>query len=208
MAQDYNQTLNLPKTQFPMRAGLPQREPVMLEQWEKDRLFYKMIENNEGKPLYVFHDGPPYANADIHLGTALNKVLNDVIVRYKNMSGYKCNYIPGWDCHGLPIELRAIKEIGFEEAQDPVKLRRHCRQFALRHVENQKRQFKRLGTLADYDNPYLTLKPEYEALQIEIFGDMADKGYILSRCTGAPTATPPWRKPKLNTRKTPANRFT
>ncbi|HHY52258.1 MAG TPA: isoleucine--tRNA ligase [Clostridiales bacterium] len=178
MAQDYNQTLNLPKTDFPMRAGLPQREPVMLEQWEKNRLFYKMIENNEGKPLYVFHDGPPYANADIHLGTALNKVLKDVIVRYKNMTGYKCNYIPGWDCHGLPIELKAIKEIGFEEAQDPVKLRRHCREFALRHVENQKKQFKRLGTLADYDNPYLTLKPEYEALQIEIFGNMADKGYI------------------------------
>ncbi len=178
MPQDYNTTLNLPKTEFPMRASLPQREPPMLEQWEKDRLFYKMVENNEGKPLYVFHDGPPYANANIHLGTALNKVLKDIIVRYKNMAGFQCHYVPGWDCHGLPIELKAIKEIGFEEAQDPVKLRQHCRSFALRHVENQKEQFKRLGTLADYDAPYLTLKSDYEALQIEIFGDMAEKGYI------------------------------
>ncbi|MDR2908940.1 MAG: class I tRNA ligase family protein, partial [Oscillospiraceae bacterium] len=178
MPEDYNTTLNLPKTEFPMRAGLPQREPTMLEQWEKDRLYYNMVENNKGKPLFVFHDGPPYANADIHLGTALNKVLKDVIVRYKNMTGYLCSYVPGWDCHGLPIELKAMKEIGLKEASDPVKLRRHCRDFALYHVENQKKQFKRLGTLANYDDPYLTLTPDYEALQIEIFGDMAEKGYI------------------------------
>ena len=108
MPQDYNQTLNLPKTDFPMRAGLPKREPEMLKSWEKERLYYKMVENNEGKPLYVFHDGPPYANADIHLGTALNKVLKDIIVRYKNMSGFNTTYIPGWDTHGLPIELKAI----------------------------------------------------------------------------------------------------
>ena len=178
MPVDYNQTLNLPSTEFPMRANLPQREPAMLEQWEKERLYYKMIESNEGKPLYVFHDGPPYANADIHLGTALNKILKDVIVRHKNISGYKCQYVPGWDTHGLPIELKAMKEIGLKEALDPVKLRKHCREFALYHVENQKKQFKRLGTLAHYDDPYLTLAPEYEALQIEIFGAMAEKGYI------------------------------
>ena len=178
MPVDYNQTLNLPKTEFPMRANLPQREPAMLEQWERERLYYKMIEHNEGKPLYAFHDGPPYANADIHLGTALNKILKDVIVRHKNISGYKCQYVPGWDTHGLPIELKAMKEIGLKEAADPVKLRKHCREFALYHVENQKKQFKRLGTLAHYDDPYLTLAPEYEALQIEIFGAMAEKGYI------------------------------
>ena len=178
MPLDYNQTLKLPKTDFPMRANLPQREPLMLEQWEKQGLYYKMIENNDSKPLYVFHDGPPYANADIHLGTALNKILKDVIVRFKNISGYKCHYIPGWDTHGLPIELKAMKEIGLKEAADPVKLRRHCRDFALFHVENQKKQFKRLGTIAHYDDPYLTLAPEYEALQIEIFGAMAEKGYI------------------------------
>ncbi|MDR2932782.1 MAG: isoleucine--tRNA ligase, partial [Oscillospiraceae bacterium] len=178
MPQDYNQTLNLPKTDFPMRAGLPQREPDMLAQWEENRLYYKMVENNRDKPVYAFHDGPPYANADIHLGTALNKVLKDIIVRHKNMTGYKTAYVPGWDTHGLPIELKAIKELGLDSVSDPVELRRQCHEFALYHVENQKKQFKRLGTLADYDNPYLTLKPEYEALQIEIFGAMAKKGYI------------------------------
>ena len=191
---DYNQTLCLPKTDFPMRANLPDREPLMLAQWEEDKLYDKMIEQGDGKPLYVFHDGPPYANADIHLGTALNKILKDVIVRYKNISGYKCHYIPGWDTHGLPIELKAMKEIGLKEATDPVKLRKHCRDFALFHVENQKKQFKRLGTLAHYDDPYLTLAPEYEALQIEIFGAMADKGYIYKDlksvywCPGCTTA--------------------
>ncbi len=178
MPQDYNQTLNLPKTDFPMRAGLPQREPEMLEKWEKERLYYKMIENNEGKPLYTFHDGPPYANADIHLGTALNKVLKDIIVRYKNMAGFKAAYVPGWDTHGLPIELKAIKKHGLQITSDPVELRKACKEFALFHVENQKKQFKRLGTLADYDDPYLTLKPDYEAKQIEVFGEMAKKGYI------------------------------
>ncbi|MCL2034033.1 MAG: isoleucine--tRNA ligase [Oscillospiraceae bacterium] len=178
MPQDYNQTLNLPKTDFPMRAGLPQREPVMLEKWEKERLYYKMVERNAKKPLYVFHDGPPYANASIHMGTALNKVLKDIIVRYKNISGFNATYVPGWDTHGLPIELKAIKQHGVQIASDRVELRRHCREFALYHVESQKKQFKRLGTLADYDNPYLTLAPEYEAKQIEIFGDMAKKGYI------------------------------
>lgn len=178
MAQDYNQTLNLPKTDFPMRAGLPQREPGEVERWDKENLYRKMIEHNEGKPLYVFHDGPPYANASIHLGTALNKVLKDIIVRYKNMSGYKAAYVPGWDTHGLPIELRAIKKIGLDAVSNPVHLRKHCKEFALQHVEIQKKQFKRLGTLADYDHPYLTLAPEFEAKQIEIFGEMAKKNYI------------------------------
>lgn len=178
MPVDYNQTLNLPKTDFPMRAGLPKREPEILEKWENDRLYYKMVENNKGKPKYIFHDGPPYANADIHLGTALNKVLKDIIVRYKNMHGFLAPYVPGWDTHGLPIELKAIKEKGLDILSDKVALRKQCKDFALYHVENQKKQFKRLGTLADYDNPYLTLKPEYEAKQIEIFGAMAKKGYI------------------------------
>ena len=176
--QDYSKTLNLPKTDFSMRAGLPQKEPGMVEKWDRERLYDKMIEKNEGKPLYMFHDGPPYANANIHLGTALNKVLKDIIVRQKNLSGYKAPYTPGWDTHGLPIELKAIKELGVSSDITPVELRKVCRDFALRFVENQKQEFKRLGTLADYDNPYLTLKPEYEARQIEIFGAMANKGYI------------------------------
>ena len=178
MPQDYNKTLNLPKTDFAMRAALPQREPQMLEQWEEDRVYDKMVARNEGKPDFMFHDGPPYANAAIHLGTALNKILKDFIVRSKNMMGYHAPYIPGWDTHGLPIELKALKELGVENIPSKIELRRHCRDFALYHVENQKKQFKRLGTLADYDHPYLTLRPEFEAKQIEIFGEMAKKGYI------------------------------
>lgn len=179
MPQDYNETLNLPKTDFPMRGGLPKKEPVTLEKWDEERLYYKIIENNKGKPTYILHDGPPYANGDIHLGTALNKVLKDIIVKYKNMSGYCSPYVPGWDTHGLPIELKAMKSIGVENGAIPaIKLRQHCKEFALSYVENQKNQFKRLGVLGDFENPYLTLKPEFEARQVKVFGEMAKKGYI------------------------------
>ena len=178
MPQDYNQTLNLPQTDFQMRAALPQREPEMLKEWEENKRYEKLIKKNEGKPLYVLHDGPPYANGDIHLGTALNKVLKDFIVRYKNMAGFQSPYVPGWDTHGLPIELKAMKSIGVNNIKSPVDLRHHCREFALSFVENQKKQFQRLGVWGDFDDPYLTLKPEFEARQIEIFGEMAKKGYI------------------------------
>jgi len=176
---DYNNTLNLPKTDFPMRGNLPKREPEILEKWESKRLYYKMIEKNQGRPLYILHDGPPYANGEIHLGTALNKTLKDFIIKYKNMTGFCAPYVPGWDTHGLPIELKAMKAIGVENgAIPPVELRKHCHDFALTHVQNQMKQFKRLGTLGDYDDPYLTLKPEYEARQVEVFGEMAKKGYM------------------------------
>lgn len=179
MALDYNTTLNLPKTDFPMRGNLPKREPATIEKWENERLYYKMIEKNQGKPSYILHDGPPYANGEIHLGTALNKTLKDIIVKYKNMSGFYAPYVPGWDTHGLPIELKAMKAIGVENgAIPPVELRKHCHDFAMKHVNNQMKQFKRLGTLGDYDDPYLTLKPEFEARQIEVFGEMAKKGYM------------------------------
>jgi len=179
MPQDYNQTLNLPQTDFAMRAGLPQREPEMFKKIDEQDIYGKIIKKNQGKPQYILHDGPPYANGDIHLGTALNKVLKDFIVKYKNMSGYCAPYIPGWDTHGLPIELKAIKKIGVDRALlSPVDLRKHCKEFALLYVDNQRNQFKRLGSIGDYSNPYLTLKPEFEAKQIEIFGDMAEKGYI------------------------------
>ncbi len=179
MSLDYNTTLNLPKTDFPMRGNLPKREPALVEKWENDRLYYKMIEKNQDRPTYILHDGPPYANGEIHLGTALNKTLKDIIVKYKNMSGYCSPYVPGWDTHGLPIELKAMKAIGVENgAIPPVELRKHCHDFAMKHVDNQMRQFKRLGTLGDYDDPYLTLKPEFEARQIEVFGEMAKKGYM------------------------------
>ncbi len=179
MAQDYNSTLNLPATDFPMRGNLPKREPEILKKWEDSRLYYKMIEKNQGKPSYILHDGPPYANGEIHLGTALNKTLKDFIVKYKNMSGFCAPYVPGWDTHGLPIELKAMKSIGVENgAIPPVELRKHCRDFAMTHVKNQMKQFKRLGTLGDYDDPYLTLKHEYEARQVEVFGKMAKDGYM------------------------------
>lgn len=179
MPQDYNQTINLPKTDFSMRAALPQREPELLKGWEETRLYNKMMEKNSNLPLYVLHDGPPYANGDIHLGTALNKVLKDIIIRYKNMAGFKAPYIPGWDTHGLPIELKARKKIGGDQtALSPVELREGCREFALSYVDLQRDSFKRLGSLGDYDHPYLTLQPQLEAKQIEIFGEMAKKGYI------------------------------
>ena len=178
MANDYNSTMNLPKTDFSMRASLPQKEPGMIEAWDKNDLYYKMIKHNEGKPTFILHDGPPYANASIHMGTALNKVLKDIIVRSKNMAGYCAPYIPGWDTHGLPIELKALAELGLDKSITPVKLRETCRNFAKKHVEIQKGHFKRLGTIADYKNPYITLTNDFEAKQIEIFGEMAKKGYI------------------------------
>lgn len=179
MAEDFNSTLNLPQTDFAMRANLPKREPDMLAKWEDERLYYALSKKNEGKPSYTLHDGPPYANGNIHMGTALNKVLKDIIVKYKSMTGYNANYVPGWDCHGLPIELKAIKQIGVDSGKvDPVELRRSCRSFALSCLDDQKKQFKRLGVWGDFDNPYLTLKPEFEAKQVEVFGEMVKKGYI------------------------------
>ena len=178
MPQDYNATLNLPKTAFQMRAGLPQKEPGILAKWEEQKLYQQMIRRNEGKPLYVLHDGPPYANGDIHLGTALNKVLKDIIVRSKNMLGFQSPYIPGWDTHGLPIELQARKKAGVNSGASDLELRKICRDYALHYVDVQREQFKRLGVLGDWEHPYLTLEPQFEARQIEVFGEMAKKGYI------------------------------
>ncbi len=180
MQQDYNQTLNLPVTDFPMRGNLPQREPEFLNKWEQEDLYGKIMEKNEGKPLYVLHDGPPYANGNIHIGTAMNKIIKDMIVRYRNLAGYKAPFVPGFDTHGLPIELKARAKAGIENAlsMPPVELRDICRDFALQYVHDQTEQFKRLGVLADWENPYLTLAPTFEARQIEVFGEMATKGYI------------------------------
>ena len=132
MPQDYNKTLNLPETEYPMRGNLPTKEPTMVSEWEESGLYKKILKRNEGKPEYILHDGPPYANGDIHLGTALNKVLKDIIVKQKNMSGMCAHYVPGWDTHGLPTELKAMKAIGVENgAIPPLELRKHCREFAL-----------------------------------------------------------------------------
>ncbi len=180
MSKDYNNTLNLPKTDFPMRAGLPQREPEILSKWEENQIYDKLMEKNEGKPVYILHDGPPYANGDIHLGHALNKILKDIIVRYKNMTGYKAPFIPGWDTHGLPTELKARKKAGIGKKANITdkELRDICKQFVMDYVDGQREQFKRLGVLGDWAHPYITLQPEFEAKQIEVFAQMADKGAI------------------------------
>ncbi|MDQ5983830.1 MAG: Isoleucine--tRNA ligase [Eubacteriales bacterium SKADARSKE-1] len=180
MAKDYNNTLNLPKTEFPMRAGLPKSEPLMLKNWEDNNIHKKLMKKNEGKPLYVLHDGPPYANGSIHMGHALNKVLKDIIVRYKNMSGFKSPFVPGWDTHGLPTELKARAKEGVKnsESVNDVELRELCEEFVKGYIDEQREGFKRLGVIGDWDNPYITMQKAFEATQIEVFADMADKGYI------------------------------
>ena len=178
--QDYNKTLNLPVTEFPMRAGLPTREPEALKQWQDEGVYEELLKINEGKPLYILHDGPPYANGIIHMGTALNKSLKDFIVRYKNMTGFKAPYVPGYDTHGLPTELKARKAAGMKSSErvSALELRKMCKEFAVKFADDQRAQFERLGVLGEWDNPYLTLKNEYVAKQIEVFGKMAEKGYI------------------------------
>ena len=179
MAQNYNDTIHKMQTPFEMRAGLPKKEPKMLEDWEQNHVYEQMIKNNEGKPQYILHDGPPYANGNIHMGTALNKIIKDIIIRYKNMSGFQAPYVPGYDTHGLPIELKALTSLGDKKAGvSKLELRQICKEFATEHIGVMNEQFKRLGVQGDFENPYLTLRPEFEARQVEIFGEMAKKGYI------------------------------
>jgi len=180
MSEDYGKTLNLPKTAFPMRGGLPEKEPQMLKVWQEKDIYKKRLERNKHKgKKFVLHDGPPYANGGIHLGTALNKVLKDIILRYYDMKGYYTPYIPGWDTHGLPTELKAIKEKGLNRHEvGPVVFREACEEIARKYLDEQRGSFKRLGVMADWDNPYITLEPEFEAKQIEVFGQMAKLGCI------------------------------
>lgn len=176
---DYSKTLNMIQTDFPMRGNLPQREPEILKFWEEVDIYRQVQQKNQGRPKFVLHDGPPYANGDIHLGHTLNKVLKDIVVKYKSMSGYDAPYVPGWDTHGLPIEQRAIKDLGLNrKAVSAVEFRQRCAEYARKYAGLQKEQFKRLGVRGDWENPYLTLMPHFEAKQIEIFGEMAKRGYI------------------------------
>jgi isoleucyl-tRNA synthetase len=162
-----------------MRAGLPKKEPELLKDWEENHVYETMIRNNAGKPRFILHDGPPYANGNIHMGTALNKIIKDIIVRYKNMTGYCAPYVPGYDTHGLPIELKALGSLGDKKAGvSKLELRKICKEFATEHISAMSDQFKRLGVQGDFENPYLTLRPEFEARQVEIFGEMAKCGYI------------------------------
>lgn len=177
--KDYGNSLNLPQTEFPMRANLPQREPQLLAKWKSMAIYAEVQKKNAGRPKFILHDGPPYANGNIHLGHVLNKTLKDIVVKYKSMSGFDAPYVPGWDTHGLPIEQKAIKDLGLNKnAADKVAFREKCREYALKYVDVQKEQFQRMGVRGDWGHPYLTLQPEFEAVQIRAFGEMAQKGYI------------------------------
>lgn len=171
-------TLNLGKTKFPMRGNLPVREVERQNEWEENKVYEQRQKLNEGKPSFVLHDGPPYANGNIHMGHAMNKISKDFIVRSKSMMGFHAPYVPGWDTHGLPIEQQ-LKKAGVDrKALSVAEFREMCRQYALEQVDKQRKDFKRLGVAGEWDNPYLTLKPEYEAQQIRVFGKMAEKGLI------------------------------
>ncbi|WP_252313857.1 isoleucine--tRNA ligase [Sinobaca sp. H24] len=175
----YKETLLMPKTDFPMRGNLPNREPERQKEWESENMYQKVQERTAGRPLFVLHDGPPYANGDIHMGHALNKVLKDFIVRYKSMSGFHAPYVPGWDTHGLPIETALTKNKKVNRKKMSVaEFRQACEEYALKQVDRQREQFKRLGVRGDWDNPYITLTNDYEAQQIKVFGEMAKRGYI------------------------------
>lgn len=177
--KDYGKTLNLPQTDFPMRGNLPENEPKILEKVFENGLYEKMLKKNEGHTPYVLHDGPPYANGEIHIGHALNKVLKDTIVRYKNLQGFYTPYIPGYDTHGMPTEKKAIEKLGLNRDEIPVtKFRDTCKQFTEEYKDKQTNGFKRLGVLGDWENPYITYQPQMEARQIGVFADMYKKGYI------------------------------
>lgn len=176
---DYSKTVNLPTTDFPMKANLPKREPDMLAVWEKDKIYERILKSRTNAELYILHDGPPYANGNIHLGHALNKILKDIIVKHKTMSGFKAPYVPGWDCHGLPIELHVTRGLG-EKAKQMHKseIRKLCREYAAKYVKIQMEEFKRLGVFGDYEKPYLTMTAEYEAEILNVFGKLFQEGFI------------------------------
>ena len=171
------ETLNLPKTEFPQRANLPKREPGWIA--DRENLYGQIQEARKDAELYVLHDGPPYANGDAHIGTGVNKVLKDIVVRYKTMRGYLAPYIPGWDCHGLPIEHMVMRELGAEQKDASVtEIRRRCRIYAEKYVDIQRGQFQRIGVLGDWENPYLTFQPSYEAGVLAVFEDLVRGGYV------------------------------
>lgn len=176
---DYKQTLNLPATDFPMKAGLPNREPVMLKRWQEQDLYQQLRQKNHNKPKFILHDGPPYANGEIHIGHAVNKILKDIILKSKTLSGFNTPYVPGWDCHGLPIELNVEKKVGKPGVKvSPAEFRQACRDYAAKQVDGQREDFKRLGVLADWDNPYLTMDFQFEADIIRTLGEIIENGHL------------------------------
>ncbi|MBI4208826.1 MAG: isoleucine--tRNA ligase [Deltaproteobacteria bacterium] len=176
---EYKSTLNLPQTAFPMKANLPQREPEILKRWEETNLYPQIVEQQKEAPAYLLHDGPPYANGHIHLGHALNKILKDIIVRSRNQMGFRSEYVPGWDCHGLPIEHQVDKELGpKKKTMTQTQIRSECRKYAKKFVEIQKKEFQRLGVMGDWEHPYLTMDPSYEATIVREFGQMVRAGGV------------------------------
>src|SRR5437762_942644 len=191
MSQNYKDTLNLPRTEFPMKANLPAREPEMLKAWEETRLYQQIQKSRQGRELFVLHDGPPFANGDVHMGTALNKILKDFVVKSQTMLGKRAPYVPGWDCHGLPIEYKVVKE---SRDLAPLEVRKRCEAFARKFIDIQREQFKRLGVFGDWEHPYLTMDPKYEAEILRAFAIFVEKGLVYQSMkpvfwsTGAQTA--------------------
>src|SRR5438105_1126712 len=191
MSRNYKNTLNLPRTEFPMKANLAAREPEMLREWEETRLYQQIQKSREGRELFVLHDGPPFANGDVHMGTALNKILKDFVVKSQTMLGKRAPYVPGWDCHGLPIEYKVVKE---SRELSPLEIRKQCAAFAQKFIDIQRAQFKRLGVFGDWEHPYLTMDPKYEAEILRAFAVFVEEGLVYEAqkpvfwSTGAQTA--------------------
>jgi len=191
MSQNYKDTLNLPRTDFPMKANLAAREPQLLKAWEETRVYQQIQKSRAGRELFVLHDGPPFANGDVHMGTALNKILKDFVVKSQTMLGKRAPYVPGWDCHGLPIEYKVVKE---SRALSPLEIRKKCEAFARKFIDIQREQFKRLGVFGDWEHPYLTMDPKYEAEILRAFAVFVEEGLVYEAqkpvfwSTGAQTA--------------------
>src|SRR6266478_7359776 len=178
-ALDLKKTVNLPRTDFPMKANLAQAEPRLLDQWEKSQLYQQIRKARAGRPKYVLHDGPPYANGNIHLGHVFNKALKDFVVKSKTMAGFDSPYVPGWDCHGLPIEIKVDGELGAKKAHMPaIEIRRACRKYAEKFIDIQRTDFKRLGILGRWDSPYTTMSAEYQSVIAGAFVEFLDRGYV------------------------------
>ncbi len=177
---DYKSTLKLPKTDFPMKANLPKREPEMLKHWDELDLYARLMEARKDAESWVLHDGPPYANGRVHLGTALNKILKDFVVRSRSMLGFRTPFVPGWDCHGMPIEYKVSRDLGGDKARTTPKLelRKLCRAEAEKWVDLQRSDFRRLGCIGDWFHPYLTMAPEYDAAEIRVLRNMVEQGYV------------------------------
>src|SRR4051812_29928275 len=172
--------LNLPRTDFPMKADLVAREPQRLEKWNAGKLYDRIQARRAGALKFILHDGPPFANGEVHIGTALNKILKDIIIRFHTLAGKNAPYVPGWDCHGLPIEFKVSQDMrkAGDTASDAATIRKACEAYAHKYIDLQRTQFRRLGVLGDWENPYLTLNPQYEAVILRVFAEFVDKGLV------------------------------